>query len=443
MGTHARLSPSNHRWPKCPGSVELEAQYPDVANDAAIDGTGTHLLLELCLNNDYVPDHYEGQIIGIDHESKLEGWLIQKDRIERVWMCLNYIHRRKAELQDQFPGASITVQEESRADPGSMFNRTDWYGTCDITIEVIQDNRCLFVEIIDYKDGFGWVHVENNSQLISYAGGKIHHWIASGNNSLHPERIPYGVRTSIVQPKTKIPVRYYDYSTAEIVDALRDLARRAMLTDMENAPLIPGKHCQWCAHRTNCTALADESLQAIKKSEIKDMVESEDDDNEYNGYSLMDLVKGGARLIAQLDSQRLVELVDIRAGIEAVFDLVEKELVARLNQGQQVNGYTLRPGRPTRCWNMPEEDMVEVLQSHNLKLEDIYLPKLVSPAQIMKNPNLTDDQKKYIDKQYVMVKYGDMRLTKVEHSDSTNDSSDMFDFVSVAQPATDVVPSFL
>ena len=432
MGTHARLSPSNHRWPHCPGSVALEAQYPDIAGDAAIDGTGSHLLLEMCLNNDYTPSHYEGRIIGTNHEDKPEGWLVNQDRIERVQMCLNYINRRKEELHQQFPEATITVQEESRSDPGGMFGRKDWHGTCDITIEVIQDDTCLFVEVIDYKDGRGWVHVEGNSQLLSYAGGKIRPWIASGPalvRRFHPARICHGVRTSIVQPKTTPPIRYHDYDTAKVVDELFKLSWAATQTDREDALLVPGKHCQWCKHKPNCTAQVSESLEVLKMS--NDVVTQD-------GQSLFELIEGVVGDVTEMDTRRLTELADARAGIEAAFDRVEKEMTERLEQGQSVDGYALKPGRATRIWNESEDEIVKVLKNRKLKRDDIYPPKLASPAQVMKNPNLTDDQKEKIEKQYVTVKAGELKLTKVARG-----KKEELPFKDVVQTTTNDIPSFL
>ena len=44
-GTHAKLSPSGaHRWMRCPGSVALEAQFPDDSSVFAAEGTLAHLL---------------------------------------------------------------------------------------------------------------------------------------------------------------------------------------------------------------------------------------------------------------------------------------------------------------------------------------------------------------------------------------------------------------
>lgn len=430
MSAHARLSPSNHRWPNCPGSVALEAQYPDIAGEAAIDGTGSHLLLEMCLNNDYTPSHYEGRVIGVNHEDKPDGWLVNQDRIDRVQMCLDYIERRKQELREQFPNATIIVQEESRSDPGGMFGRDDWQGTCDVTLEVIDGDDCLFIEVIDYKDGRGWVHAENNTQLISYAGGKMRPWIASGKDLVrpfHPERIPHGVRTSIVQPKTTPPIRYHDYATADITKELESLSWKATQTDQEDAPLVPGKHCQWCKHKPHCTAQSEESLEVLKMS--NDVVAQD-------GHSLFELIEGVIDDVAALDTQRLTELADARAGIEAAFDRVEAELYSRLEQGQPVDGYALKPGRMTSVWNESEEDIVKMLKGRRLKRDDIYPPKLASPAQIMKSANLTDEQKEKIEKQYISKKAGSLKLTKVERKTAE------VSFDDVAQLPTNDVPSF-
>lgn len=429
---HARLSCSNKRWPHCPGSVREEAQYPDVAGDAAVDGTGSHLLLEMCLNNDYTPNFYEGRIIGVNHEDKPEGWLVNADRIERVQMCINYLNRRKEELRSQFPDADIKVEEESRSDPGGMFGRKDWWGTVDITITVVQDGKCLFIETVDYKDGRGWVETEDNTQLLSYAGGKARPWIASGPDLVrpfHPERIPHGIRTTIVQPKTSPPVRYHDYTTAEVVDELVSLSWSATKTDWDDAPLVPGKHCQWCKHKPNCTAQSEQSLEVLKMS--NDVVTQD-------GQSLFELIEGVIGDVSEMGTQRLTELADAKAGIEAAFERVENELFTRLEQGQEVDGYALKPGRATRLWNEDEEEIVKMLKNRKLKRDDIYPPKLASPAQIEKNANLTDEQKEKIVKQYVTTKAGSLKLTKV----GRNKKSEL-PFKDVAQSTTDVVPSFL
>ena len=68
MTTHAKLSPSSaHRWSRCPGSVALEAKYPDNSGPAALDGTRTHMLLEMCLVTCMDPMMMVGQELEDDH----------------------------------------------------------------------------------------------------------------------------------------------------------------------------------------------------------------------------------------------------------------------------------------------------------------------------------------------------------------------------------------
>ena len=155
---HARLGPSNKRWPKCAGSVREEERYPDIAGEAAIDGTGSHLLLELCLQNNVAACQYDQQIIDVNHEDNPNGWMVDPARIERVQMALDYIQRRVAELKDMFQGCNVLVESESKSDPGGAFGRDDWWGTCDITITArhpMDPSEIYFIEVADYKDGRG------------------------------------------------------------------------------------------------------------------------------------------------------------------------------------------------------------------------------------------------------------------------------------------------
>lgn len=442
MTKHARLSPSNLRWPHCPGSIREEEPYPDVAGEAAIDGTGSHLLLELCLTEDVTPDYFVGRIIGANHEDKPSGWMVEADRAERVMMALNYISRRRKELREQFgTDAVITVESESSSDVGGMFGRKDWRGTCDVTIEVTLHDKCVFIETIDYKDGRGWVHVEGNTQLISYAGGKIRRWIASGKDLVRPfkpENISHGVRTTIVQPKTNPPVRYHDYSTKEVVDLLCDLSLKASYTDRKDAPLIAGKHCQWCKHKPNCTVQSEQSTEVLKTMS--------EDVKTTEGLSLFELMNDVIKDVANVSSEKLTELADARPGIEALFDQVEKEIQSRIEAGQEVDGYEMKPGRSSRVWSLSDEEMADVLKARRLKNAEIFPPKLVSPAQVMKLTTLSDTQKKRLEEEYITVKAGALKLTKTGKR-KTESVDELFN--DVAQSKTNVVqlnqdiPSFM
>lgn len=427
MTGHARLGPSNHRWPHCPGSVREEAQYEDVPGEAAIDGTGSHLLLEMCMDNNVRADVYEGQVIGVNHPDNPMGWLISDDRITRVQMCLDYISRRVSELKEQYPSAVVTVESESKSDPGGAFGRDDWWGTVDITITARNSHTgaVYFIEVCDYKDGRGYVSCTDddfmlNTQLLSYLFGKLRPHIASGPQKVKPFRFnnaPHA-RVSIVQPKTNPVVRYEDISTSDLADAVDDMSMAAHRTDDPEAPLIPGKHCQWCKANPkrggHCTAETNKSLETVKSMNTDVIVTDA-------GQDMFEYISTAVADPSKLTVEQLSELASARKPLEAAFDKVEKEIERRIETGEQVPGWAMRPGRGSRVWNEDEEVIAKVLRGRRMKKDQIFPAKLLSPAQLEKVDCLTDDQKRKILDQYVTEKSGKLRLTKVAHNESSQE----------------------
>lgn len=410
---HARLGPSNHRWVHCPGSVREESEYHDTAGAAAIDGTGSHLLLEMCLDNNVRADAYVGQIIGANDPENPMGWLVEEDRCERVQMCLDYVTRRSKELSAQYPGAEVIVEAESYSDPGGMFGRTDWWGTVDITLTVRDKAIVYFVEAVDYKDGRGWVAEKNNSQLLSYVIGKIRPYIASGPDLVRPfrpERVFGGVRMTIVQPKTNPVVRYQDMLTGDVVEWAIELCRAADATDAKDAPLISGKHCQWCKHNPkrggSCNAEAQKSLETVSGMSNEIIATT-------GSTSLHELMEQVLTDVEQMPAEQLAQLADAKSGLMAAFDRVDKEIENRLKQELPVPGYAMRPGRGTNVWNGDEEAIAKALKGRRLKKDQIYPAKLLSPAQMMKLEDLNDKQKQTLWDEFVTHTAGKSKLTRV------------------------------
>lgn len=428
--SHARLGPSNHRWPYCPGSVREEENYPDVAGAAAIDGTGSHLLLEMCLENNVAAIQYDQQIIGANHEEHPSGWLVGLDRVQRVQMCLDYITRRVNELKEQYHNCTITVEAESKSDPGMMFGRDDWNGTCDITI-ICKHNHTgeiMFIEVVDYKDGRGYVNVKDNTQLLSYLIGKMRPFIPLYEDGDWSLEAVHDCRMTIVQPKTNPVVRYQcstrpedNFSPGSVMNKAVWLADAAAATDDPNAPCIPGKHCQWCKANPkrggHCMAAADKSLQVVKTMSTEITSVSNLPAFEYIGKAVADP--------KSLTSEQLSELISAKDALMAVFDKAEVEAQERIESGQSVPGFAMQPGRGSNVWNEDEETIVKKLKAKRLKQDDYYPKKLASPAQILKNENLTDIQKKKIEVELVTHKAGKMRLTKVAHEPVAQSSTDM------------------
>lgn len=386
---HARLGPSNKRWPYCPGSVREEAKYPDTSSDAAVDGTGSHLLLEACLIHGVQAKAYLGQTIGQGDEEMPMGWFIEQDRVDRVQMCLDYIEERYYQLGMQYDTdenpVRITVETESISNPGEAYDRDDWWGTCDVTISVIdQNDDKLFVETVDYKDGRRFVDEKFNTQLIAYLHGKVYDSLTCTRGAM-----------TIVQPKTSRPIRTHEIDIKDLQHEADKLAVAAAATDDSRAPLIPGKHCHdFCKHKKNCDTFKNQKVKEVSFM-----------DN-------MSIVERVTNHISTLSPDELSAILKAEKTFTDAFKKAREEAVHRLETGHNVPGYTISTGNAKRVWNEDEATMVTKFKGMKLKQKDYYPPKLISPAQAENCPELTDIQKKNLNK-YISVVDGKPTLKEV------------------------------
>ena len=398
--SHARLAPSNARWPFCAGSPRESERYEDIAGDAAIDGTGSHLLLEFCIEDGVDAATFVDDIIGENHEDKPEGWLVDAERAARVQMCLDYVARRRAELEEA--GCDhITVEAESKSDPGGAFGRDDWYGTCDITITAFKEDEVYFVEAIDYKDGRGYVSEKNNTQLVAYLFGKLRPFVASGPELVKPfyaSKVPL-CRMTIVQPKTNPPVRYADTPVVNVITHAKGLATAAHATDNPNAPLTAGKHCQWCPANPkrggHCKVVTEESVRVM---------------NEVSASPDMELLTVDA---AALSDEQLSKVMDAREGLITALDGIAAEAQKRVEAGKEIAGWGMRPGNSSYVWNADDATIAKALKSRRVKLSEAYPSKLVSVAQMRKLDVLSEQQVLRIEKEFVTQVAGKLKLKKL------------------------------
>lgn len=425
--THARLSPSNHRWVHCPGSVEAEKEYPDISGDSAIDGTGSHLLLEQCLLTNREPDVYLGRIIGVGHEDRAQGWRVDDERVSRVNMALAYIKRRRKEIKRQFGKVTIEVLTEERVNPGELYGRDDWFGTSDIVIRVHDERwRPVLVEIVDYKDGRLFVSAENNSQLQSYALGAISRFIENDSGELVTieRNWDFNIRMTIVQPRTSKPIRYEDIKVSELLCIGADLNKAARRTDDDGAPLVADPYdgngwCRWCKHRANCPA-----LNSTYKEKISVMNE-------------LTTIGDALEKVETLDNEKLAELYDAKPAIDALFKRLEDEMNKRLDEDQKIPGYGRVPGRAMKVWNAPQDEIVEMLKKKRLSKAEIIEEKLRSPAQILKMKKLTSQVRERILRDYVSERITTYKLGRIKKEEKTVKT--MFE----ALPEVKKLPSFL
>lgn len=349
---HARLGPSNQRWPNCPGSVREEEAYEDTSSVAAISGTGSHLLLELCILNDRTALSYQGEVIGLNHDDSPMGWFVDNDRIDRVQIALDYIDTVVDRLHGEFPCDVVEVEAESKSNPGASFGRTDWWGTCDITITVTAGHLLKYCEVIDYKDGRMYVDVNNNTQLISYLWGK-----AGGHMSLDNAVI------TIIQPKIKKqPIRSQLIDNLELTKKAHSLNNAAQRTDVVDAELIAGAWCdKWCKHKQNCTTHGSKDDEVLVKM---------------NG-----LIEKVSTDLQSMNSNDIAEILDAEEAFKDAFTKVKIEAERRIEAGGFVPGYFMGKGNKKQVWNEDEEIIAKRLKGMKVPKDSIFPSKLITPSQ--------------------------------------------------------------
>ena len=366
MTDHAKYSPSNHRWPHCPASVREEASYPDVAGEAAVDGTGSHLLLELCMKLGLPASAFAGQTIGHGDPEKPLGWFVDEARQERVQMALDYLRRREQELKDQFPECRVVIESETKAYP---CKEKEWWGTCDITITVLDArDMAVYLEIADYKDGRGWVDVNDNSQLQSYAIGKMY----------IPRWSSLAVRMTVIQPRTNPPIRYTaDVPNWELSKVEDKLLAAIDAAEKPDAPCIPGDWCRWCKASYKNGGHCTEPLK-LQRGNTDMSIEVMATD-----APATDVVQAVIQGVKTLDLGKLGDLLALEKSYTDAFKAIREEVEFRIQQGHTVPGWEMGHGRGSRVWTS-EEDAIKALKSAKLK-QDEYSPRvLLTVAQAEK-----------------------------------------------------------
>lgn len=242
---HALLSASSaHRWLECPPSVQLTADLPDTAGEAAAEGTLAHRIVEERLDS----------IIEKGVWPKKSSAKLRMDERYRPVMeehadtMVGYV----MDLFDQYSDA--VLMSEQRLD----FSRwvPDGFGTGDAL--VIADG---VIHVIDYKYGKGVpVYAEDNPQLRLYALGAYEAY-----DSLYDI---HEIHTHIVQPR--LDSQTTETLTAEELLRWADeyVAPRAQLALTGEGEMHPGEWCRFCKVRATCRARAEQQL-ALAQYEFK------------------------------------------------------------------------------------------------------------------------------------------------------------------------------
>lgn len=358
---HDQFSPSRRvRFKHCPGSIREEAKYPEgPSGPAAVDGTHTHTLLEMCVKGGLIsPMNLIGDTLE-DHEGK---FVVDAERANRVVVAINYLKDRVH--------PNMTIESEVRVDPEFLIGRKEASGTVDV---LIYDPDNGEIEIIDYKDGVQ--PTDAREQLEQYAVGVL------AGLKMPWNKIPalyHTIRLTVIQPKlnwknivpittTVLPATYF------LDDVVGALAAELANASAPDAPLNPGeKQCKYCRAKGGCAVHANYVMKEVNVmfapvTTPLDLVQQSADKNP-----------------TTMDNDQLRQILEAAPLLRQLIESVEEEAQRRLQAGQKVEGLKLVHGRGSRVWAYSEEEMAEKLIAMGIPKSAIYETKLVSPAKAEK-----------------------------------------------------------
>jgi len=400
MGKHALYSPSKMGTLRlCPGYVNHNKDRPEQRNDAAVDGTHTHTLLEICLTAeswdafDYLNQQME------DHDG---SFVADKDRCTRVNVALSYIKSRVT----PYKPADFDIYAEVQVRPDQLIGRDDWHGTSDVVITTPD-----FIEIVDYKDGRQPVSAEANDQLISYGLGYLGH--------IPIDSYPPMVRLTIIQPKVSSQPEFVEIPTAELLQKLPEY--KAIIEDAEDpdAPRVPGeKQCMFCLGRLDCPERKEVALQAAETA-----------------FAGIELPAPQAPLLrdvsGELSNENLGKILDAAPLVNEWLKEMEAEALRRFKTGQLIPNHKVVHATTRRHWLKDEDLVVKKLKGKRLNDKDIYEKRLKGFTKILNNTKLNAKQREDIETKLIVKPEGGLSVV----SESDKRKAVLFDATSMFENA--------
>lgn len=359
--SHAKLSPSGaHRWMACPGSITLEASYPDKASVYADEGSAAHLLASWALRDGLDPSNYLGETIRVGENS----FVADADMCDHV---RDYVKL----VREYAQGGTLLVEQAVPIDhltgePGAA-------GTSDAIIMHASARR---LTVVDLKYGMGVrVDAESNPQLLMYALGAYEYasMLADFDEIvvvIHMPRLNH-VSERVISREELIAFAGEVRSASTVVRAATVFSGSIPEQDWSQEYLNPGeKQCRFCRAKADCPALRAEVSEIVGGSgaatadEFRDLVPLDMHDGVGDNYLSIAMSKVGL--------------------VEDWCKAVRAEVERRLFDGQDVPGYKLVEGkRGVRRW-VDEEAAVKALKAARLKTADLYKHTLISPTEAEK-----------------------------------------------------------
>lgn len=337
MTVHAKLSASGaKKWLNCPGSVVLEAQFPDESSAYAQEGTTAHSLGEAKIRlavKAYTNAKYQKAIKGLMIDEEMESYT---DGYR------DFVLERFNAAKAKTPDAKLLL--EQRLDFSEYV--PEGFGTGDCVIVAGG-----YLEIIDLKYGAGVVvDAENNPQLRLYALGAFEAW-----------DYLYGIdeiTMTIYQPR-RDNISTETISAEELSAWGEAVKAKAELANSGTEECFAGCHCDegFCKARPICRAYTD-SCNQLAALEFKRP--------------------------ALLSLEEVAETLELSARLVKWAELVKAYALDQALSGANIPGYKLVEGRSSRGFAAEDEAVISTLTEAGYNREDLIISKLRTVADMEK-----------------------------------------------------------
>lgn len=361
MTAHAILAPSSAaRWMACPGSVQMEQQYPETEESQdALEGTATHWAAQ---------ELFADRVIDIGLVAP-NGIALDAEMIEAAEIYYDDVRATLGEHWRSF------VRVESRVYMPRI-HEANW-GTPDC---FAKPGATIYVW--DFKYGHRYVDVFENWQLLDYAEGILAEY--GLDNGHDDQRIEFVFR--IVQPRCFVgggPIREWRVNAALLRVYFTKLQMGAAEAMSANAKCKTGPQCRDCKARHTCDTLQRAALGYAE---------------EIRAPAAFDLPTHAASYELRT-LHRAIEVMKARA------DGLEEQLLRAAKGGQFVPHFRLEPSKGCERWSVPETEVIALGDLMGISLAKPNVPTAVTPAQARK---LGVDAE--VTKAYSIIPNGEIKL---------------------------------
>jgi len=336
---------------RCPGSLALEADYPNTSSKFSAEGTAAHELASWCLDQKLDADAFLGRVIEVDGYS----FEVDTDMASHVQTYVDTV-------REYVNGVQGELMVEQKVDFSARVDVPESFGTSDAII-ISSCGRELQVHDLKYGRGVK-VDAEWNEQLMLYALGAYDAFGLAYDFTcyrvvIHQPRLNH---VSEWGGKIEELVEFGETAKADAAVALANCYLLETTSDAGQLLLTPGeKQCRFCKAKADCPALMADVTKALTDG-LEDLTEEA-------AKGAIDKLqfRFGASLGGKMAVVGLVE-----DWCKAVRARAESELLA----GRKVDGFKLgrrqtrqprtgrtrpRPKRSFKAMRLKAEEIVRLL----------------------------------------------------------------------------------